>query len=157
MSNSGLTSAKYFEQSMSAEAAEAATNSASAEAAEAATNSALPGASAARGWDHAMSRISVVVGLALAVGAAAVAVPYLTAAPKFTSASAGKKTYPIDWFLRFGGAKKGQTFEKFIQDNVNRNDLDLDRMFRDSAASKIDSSKWKLQPMPGFKDTRGFK
>ena len=142
MSNSNLTTARYFEPS-----------AAGAEGVSAATESALRQDPAGRGWERATSYMTAAVGVALVIGLAALAVPYVTGASKPASASAKKKTYPIDWLLRFGGAKKGQTFEKFIQDSTNRNDLDWEQMYRDSPASKIDSRQmnWKLQPTPGFK------
>jgi hypothetical protein len=143
MSNSSLTTARYLEQSAAA----------GAEGVSAATESALRQDSAGRGWQRAASYTTAAVGVALVIGLAAFAIPYFTATSKTASASAKKKTYPIDWLLRFGGAKKGQTFEKFIQDSTNRNDLDWEQMYRDSPASKIDSRQmnWKLQPTPGFK------
>ena len=143
MSNSSLTTAKYLEPSAAA----------GAEGVSTATGSALRQDSAGRGWERAASYMTAAVGVALVIGLVAFAVADFTATSKPASASAKKKTYPIDWLLRFGGAKKGQTFEKFIQDNSNRNDVDWEQMYRDSPASKIDSRQmnWKLQPTPGFK------
>jgi hypothetical protein len=56
----------------------------------------------------------------------------LIAVPMVTGIKLPKSVSPIDWWLWFGGAKSGQTFEKFVRDTATKNQQEWDEKYRQS-------------------------
>jgi hypothetical protein len=147
MSESNLTTAEYLEHMHEAREAMTADGSIAAS----------PPAPAAGACDRVASRLSLVVGVALAVSVTVLAIGYLTAARDHVSARAKKSTHPIDWLLWFGGAKEDQTFEKFVKDNSAKSKQEWDEKYRNSPAYQVDPEQmdwrrgqWKFAPAPSF-------
>jgi len=145
MSESNLTTAVYYEQEQEARAA------AEADASSVTRPRVLPTSR----WEHATSRISLIIAGVLAVCLAVLGIACLSAARDKT-AQAKRATYPIDWLLRFGGAKPDQTFQRFIKDSTERNDREWEDRYRDSPAYKHRSQPvpWQIHPAPILKGPR---
>ena len=129
MSDSELTTAKYFQQ------IEAARSTATAEQIDLPQQERRTTTDA---WAKASSWISLIGGGAIAVVLLVFAVGYLV------GDGSKKKTYPIDWFLRLGGAKSDQTFEKFVRNTATTNKLDWDEQFRKSPMYQFENSQTPL-------------
>jgi hypothetical protein len=125
MSQSELTTAKYFQQ------IEVRRSTAIAEQID---HPRKERRTATDAWAKASSWISLIGGGAIAVVLIVFAVGY------FAGDGSKKKTYPIDWFLRLGGAKSGQTFEKFVRDTAATNKLNWDEQYRKSPMYQFENS-----------------
>jgi hypothetical protein len=138
MAEHNLSTAKYFERAEEASQAGDSGNPDDAARKSAATVDA---------WARASRWISAVAGVAVVGCTMAIAIPY------FTAASSGKPTSPFDWFLRFGGARSDQTFEKWVRDSTQANQRQWEEMYRNSPAYQFDPSKpidWHFEPPKGF-------
>ena len=80
------------------------------------------------------SRLSLLIGTALAIGVTLVAVGYLASVREHVSARAEKSTHPLDWLLWFGGAERDQTLEKYINDTTAKSKREWDEQYRKSPA-----------------------
>ena len=78
--------------------------------------------------------------ISIFVGAAAVACVLGLAIPYLSQLNKEKPTNVLDWWLRFGGAKSDQTFEKFLRDGVESNQREFDEMYRNSPAYQLNNS-----------------
>jgi hypothetical protein len=137
MAEHELTSAKYLalvDESLAA----AATGSADATQPP---SSPVGGSARVSGWTSLIAAGAVIACLV------AVAIPYIIAA------RSQKATSPIDWLLRFGGARPDQTFEKWVRDSATANQHQWDEMYRKSPAYGVDPSKmnWHFEPPKSFK------
>ena len=128
MSESKLSTAAYFEQAQQADAA----------AAEAARSTG-PSATSHNRWERATSLFSLMLAGALAISLAGLAILFLASGRDGTDRRAKKATHPIDWLLRLGGAKPGQTFERYITDSVERSEREFDDIQRASPIYKLKS------------------
>ena len=116
-----------------------------------------PPASATSALERLPSRLSLVLGAALAVAVTILAIGYLTSARDRVSARAKHSTHPIDWLLWFGGAKPDQTFEKFVKDTTAKSQREWDEKYRNSPAfqTEFEGVDWSrrqgaLNPAPSF-------
>lgn len=137
MTDSNLTSAKYYDHVDDAEVAAAVQS--------------IAKPSAAGMGAYFTSRISMFVGSALAVCLLLLAVGYFAAAHRRVSARADESTHPIDWLLWFGGAEDDQTFEKFVNDSIEQSQREFEEQLRNSPAygdGEIDFEQLKLQLDP---------
>src|SRR5262249_57737050 len=75
--------------------------------------------------------------VSIVVGAAAVACVLGLAIPYFSQLNSQKPTNVLDWWLRLGGAKPDQTFEKFLHDAAESNQQQWDDMYRNSPMYKF--------------------
>ena len=58
-----------------------------------------------------------------------------------------KAISPMDWWLRFGGAKPDQSFQKFINDAVSKNQVDFAESYRKSPMYQLEQSQnFQLNP-----------
>lgn len=95
--------------------------------------------------------------LSIFVGAAAVACALGLAIPYLSQLNSEKPTNVLDWWLRLGGAKSDQTFEKFVRDTAESNQRQWDEMYRNSPAYKFSNSGgfqlngWQPQPAQSSK------
>ena len=97
--------------------------------------------------------------ISIFVGAAAVACVFGLAIPYLSQLNEEKPTNVLDWWLRFGGAKPNQTFEKFVQDGVESNQREWEEMYRNSPAYQFNNSgmyqfnqsQWQFQPAQNSK------
>jgi hypothetical protein len=87
-------------------------------------------------WEKAAAWVGVGAGLVV-VCLALIAVPMLTGIKMPKAAS------PIDWWLWLGGAKEGQTFEKFVKDTAKRQDNWWDTNYKQSPMYQFQG----IQPM----------
>ena len=78
--------------------------------------------------------LSIFVGGAAVVCVLGLAIPYLSQLKK------DKPTNVFDWWLRFGGAKTDQTFDKFLRDTAESNERQWDEMYRNSPVYNLDTS-----------------
>ncbi|MCC7085460.1 MAG: hypothetical protein IT427_10675 [Pirellulales bacterium] len=96
--------------------------------------------------------------VSIAAAGAAIFCVIAIAVPMLASLGSGKRSAPIDWFLRMGGASSDQTFDKFMTDSIITNQRELERQFRNSPISEFDPEQlksltselkgWQLSPMP---------
>jgi hypothetical protein len=131
MSESQLITTKYLQQ---AEEARAATSAAQSETVEELHEP----RTSTDAWAKASSWISLIGGGAVAVCLLVFAAGY------FIGDGTKKKTYPIDWFLRLGGAKSDQTFEKFVRDSAINSKVDWDEQYRKSPMYQFENSQTPL-------------
>jgi hypothetical protein len=91
--------------------------------------------------------ISIAAGAMVVICGAVLAYPYLTA-PK-----SKKPTNAFDMFLRFGGAKEDQTFEKWLTDSLEASEGEWDKIQSESPAFKFDPNqvRWNFDPPKNFK------
>jgi hypothetical protein len=89
------------------------------------------------GWERLASRLSLVMGAALAIVVAIMALGYFHSAKDSVSARAKKSNNAIDWFLWFGGAKNDQTFEKYLRDTAETGREEWDERYRQSPMSQF--------------------
>jgi hypothetical protein len=91
------------------------------------------------------------------VGATAVACVLGLVIPYLSQLNSEKPTNVLDWWLRLGGAKPDQTFEKFLHDAAESNQQQWDEMYKNSPAYKFNSSGgfqlngWQFQPAQNSK------
>jgi hypothetical protein len=92
-------------------------------------------------WERIALWISRGTAAAVAVCVTALAVSF------FAGIHLPKTLNPMDWWLRFGGAKPDQTFQQFIRDASARNQLDMDKNFRKSQLYQFEQSpNFQLNP-----------
>jgi len=89
------------------------------------------------GLARTISLVSRMVSFTLVVAITFVAVRYITAARDSLSARSKKSTHPIDWLLWFGGAKKDQTFEKYLRESAEKSQREWDEKYRESPAYQL--------------------
>jgi len=92
-----------------------------------------------QGLQRATTWISIIVGAAAVICIVALAVPYLS------EVNAKKPTNVLDWWLRFGGAKPDQTFERFLQDSMEENQRQWEEMYRNSPAYQFNQNQTQWQ------------
>lgn len=78
------------------------------------------------------------------VGAAAVACIVALAVPYLSEANAHKPTNVLDWWLRFGGAKPDQTFERFLEDRMDASQREWEEAYRNSPAYNLNSPAYQF-------------
>lgn len=128
MSDSNLTTAKYLEQTDEAGGATTA----------GVLNAAAPGVPMTGVWQRIVSRLSLVVGVALLICVTILAIGFVKSARDRVSARAKKATSPVDWLLWFGGAKEDQTFDKFLKDSSEKSQREWEERYRQSPAYQFD-------------------
>jgi anti-sigma-K factor RskA len=97
-------------------------------------------------WERTASWTSLVAGVAVVSAVGVLAFPYLK------SFSQRKPTNPIDLMLRFGGASRDQTFEKFIRDTATAEQQDWEELYRKSPAYQLNGPKqWTFDTSPLLK------
>ncbi len=92
--------------------------------------------------------------ISIFVGGAAVACVLALAIPYLNQLNQKKPTNVLDWWLRLGGAKQDQTFEKFLNDSIESNQREWEEMYRNSPAYQFNNSagyqfnqsQWQFQP-----------
>jgi len=124
-----------YSQKMQSQAYYDQSNTATVESESAAANEAC-GYRPAKG--QALQRATTL--LSIFVGAAAVACALGLAIPYLSQLNSEKPTNVLDWWLRLGGAKSDQTFEKFVRDTAESNQRQWDELYRNSPAYKFNSS-----------------
>jgi hypothetical protein len=82
-------------------------------------------------WERTSWWISVVIAVTVTICVILVSVPYLS------NLKSGAPTNPLDWWLRFGGAQSGQTFDKFLLDSAKKNKEDWEERYRQSPAYQL--------------------
>jgi hypothetical protein len=87
-----------------------------------------------KGLQPATTLLSIFVGAAAVVCVLGLAIPYLSQLNK------DKPTNVLDWWLRFGGAKSDQTFDRFLRDAAETNQQQWDEMYRNSPAYQLNNS-----------------
>jgi hypothetical protein len=88
-------------------------------------------------WERAASRLSLLLGSALAVVVSLMALGYFNAAKDSVSARAKKSNNAIDWLLWFGGAKQDQTFERYLRDTTEKSREEWEEQYRKSPISQF--------------------
>ena len=83
---------------------------------------------------RATTLISIFVGGAAVVCVLGLAIPYMSQLNK------DKPKNVFDWWLRLGGAKSDQTFERFLQDSIESNQREFEEMYRNSPAYQLNNS-----------------
>jgi hypothetical protein len=78
--------------------------------------------------------ISIFVGGAAVICVLALAIPYLSQLHK------DRPTNVLDFWLRLGGARSDQTFERFLQDSIESNQSEFEEMYRNSPAYQLNNS-----------------
>ncbi len=126
MNDSNLSSAKYFQQAE--EAREAAV----------VVNSPEPVPQRYTGTDT-LAQVSR--WMSWIAGGAVVLCLMVFATGYFAGDGSKKRTNPIDWFLRFGGAKSDQSFEKFIRNTATMKTIDWDEQYRKSPMYQFEHSQ----------------
>jgi hypothetical protein len=97
-------------------------------------------------WQRVTSWVSAIAALAAAICLIGVGVPYIS------SAISDRPKSPIDWWLRLGGAKSDQTFEKFVRNAATAPQFDFDEMYKKSPVYNLDKTpmmqlnNWPTQP-----------
>ena len=72
------------------------------------------------------------------IGAAAVACVLGLAIPYLSQLNSEKPTNVLDWWLRLGGAKPDQTFEKFLHDRIKVASRGVDVTMKEPFAGRLD-------------------
>jgi len=129
MNDSNLSSAKYFQQAEEARAAAVVVNS----------PEPLPKRQTGTDTLAQVSRW-----MSWIAGGAVVLCLMVFATGYFAGDGSKKKTYPIDWFLRLGGGKPDQTFEKFVRNAATSKGIDWEEQFKKSPMYQFENSQTPL-------------
>jgi hypothetical protein len=129
MNDSNLTSAKYFQQAEEARAAAVVVNS----------PEPLP---QRRIGTDSLAQVSR--WMSWIAGGAVVLCLMVFATGYFAGNGSKKKTYPVDWLLRLGGAQSDQTFEKFVRNAATSKGIDWEEQFKKSPMYQFENSQTPL-------------
>jgi hypothetical protein len=109
------------------------------------------GRSAIDTWQRAATWMSLMLGAAVVVCIAGIAISSLA------GLKLPKSAYLIDWWLWFGGAKTDQTFEKFVRDASTKNQDNWDELYRQSPAYQLkDLQGVQFNQSPMFNQSPAF-